>query len=761
MLSVPDLKPSHAGSVGYRLPRVDGRSKVSGAACFVDDILLADCWFGITLRSQVARSAIRAIELSPSFDWSDVAVVTHTDIPGENVLALLRDDQPVLAKEEVRYVGEPIALVAARTPELARRAIDHIRVVAEPLPPLIDAERSIGNPIRIAGSDNVFYRTSLHKASPSGAWPLDECVRVTGTYHTGHQEHLYLEPQGMLAIFRDDGHVTLVGSMQCPFYVDMALTRVLGHSRHNVLQAATGGGFGGKEDFPSLVACHAALLAQKARRPVKLIYDRQEDMEVTSKRHPARIRLTSWVHPSGVLRRLDADILLDGGAYTTMSPLVLTRCVLHQTGPYRWQEVHIEGAVVATNTPPNSACRGFGAPQAHFSIERHLDKIASILAMDPTDLRRKNLYREGDESATGQKLENVGVERVLEAALETAGPWPSPLDDPTERASGRGIALGFHGCGFAGLDEQWLGARVGMSFDASGLWLHTSATDIGQGSETTLCQIAADTLGIDPCQIRVSPRDTAKVPNSGATSASRTCVVVGRMVKQAATKLIESLKNETRLDTDDFSALAAARSNTALIYVEARSSEVGDRQWHPTLNLGDAYETYSWSCSVVDVDVDMKTGSVHYRRLITAVDGGRAINPSIVEGQIEGGSIQGLGWATCEELHRDEFGKTISGALLDYAIPDSSYAPPVTSRIVEMPYKGGPFGAKGIGEIPMNAIAAACAQAIERATGARLTSIPMTPRQIRACIRHHSEDTASLRSDRRNALTEDIDPENV
>jgi xanthine dehydrogenase molybdopterin-binding subunit B len=351
----PQTPPALA-LVGQGVVRTDGHAKVTGQALYVDDVR-----YGATVRSIHAHALIRGITLNLDYDWSDVVVVTSVDIPGENVIALMTDDQPALAEQVVRHVTEPIALVAAPTREKALEAARNVRVEYQPLPALIDMARSQGEEPRIFGRDNVFKKLELRlgdvKAVQGG-------VLIEGEYNVGHQEQLYIEPQGVLAVPREDGGVTILGSLQCPYYVVKALTRVLGHDKLNVVQAATGGGFGGKEEYPSMLAAHAALLALRAGRPVKMVYRRDEDLRATTKRHPARVKLRTRVDESGRLLSLEADVLMDGGAYNTLSPVVISRAALHVSGPYRWETALVRAAVVATHSPPNGAFRGFGAPQA-------------------------------------------------------------------------------------------------------------------------------------------------------------------------------------------------------------------------------------------------------------------------------------------------------------------------------------------------------------------------------------------------------------
>ncbi len=726
--------PDSTATVGLSIPRADGPAKVTGAALYCDDLRPEGCWYGATVRSERAHARILAVTLDPAYDWTDIVLVTAKDIPGENILALITDDQPVLCDGLTRHVTEPIALVAAPTRDQALAAVKKVRITYEDLPYNLDPELAEGHAQHIYGpkdaSSNVFKRITISRDGPLRATKSRHVHE--GTYTVGLQEQLYIEPQGIIAIPASPENgplLTIVGSMQCPYYIDKALKRVLGHHDYHVIQAATGGGFGGKEEYPSMVAAHAALLALKAKRPVKLVYRRDEDLRATTKRHPARFTIKSTCDAEGFLLDWKVDLLFDGGAYNTLSPVVLSRGILHATGPYRADRVYMTGRVVATNTPPNGAFRGFGAPQAQFAVERHMDLIARSLAIDPVLLRRKNMFRDGDLTATGQTLSDTGASAVLEAALNAAAaPLPVPVSVPGARGArtspGQGLALVFHGCGFTGNGEAAIRGSVTLEARKGEILVLTGSTDIGQGTDTIFPQIVATELGIPLDRVKMAPHDTALVPDSGPTVASRTAMVVGGVTQIAARKLGDQL---------------GARGDELCVVLDRLSAPVrathqyeddGTHPWNTETYEGDAYPTYGWMCAIVDLDVDLDTGEVRYHRLVTATDVGKALNPVLATGQIEGGALQALGWATSEEVVLDKYGCMRNNRLTNYIIPTSADAPELITRLVEIPYAGGPFGAKGIGEIPMDAPAAAVAQAIERATGRVLNRLPMTPERV-------------------------------
>lgn len=734
--------------IGTDIVRADGPAKVLGTAKYVDDVRPDDCLYAFTVRSPHAHARIDGITLDPAYDWTDVVVCTADDVPGENIVALMTDDQPVLAAGVVRHATEPVALVAAPSRDKAMEAAKHVQVAYTPLPALLDMEQSTTSDIKIFGDDNTFSQITIEHGAKGAEFEAafadaDGVTIVEGTYRVGHQEQLYIETQGMLAIPREDGGLTLFGSMQCPYYIVKALKRVLGHDRINVVQAVTGGGFGGKEEYPSILAAHTAVVALKTGKPVKMIYRRDEDLRATTKRHPAIMHYKSAVDSAtGKLQAVHATLLFDGGAYNTLSPVVNSRAVIHAVGAYACPHVRIEGLMVATNSTPNGAFRGFGAPQAMFAAERHMDAIARALGLDPIKVRHTNMYRDGDVTPTGQALYDVGATQVFDAALKAAeAPLPPSWlpqragggQDSAAVARGRGLALAWHGCGFTGNGEANLKGKADVAIEGDKVVIYTASTDIGQGTDTIFPAIVAQVLGIDPERVSNAEHDTGIVPDSGPTVASRTAMVVGGVVKKAAHKLLAALKAEVGAD-GTFDSLLAQRKSDAPLRVRAEYVDEMGLEWDTETYQGDAYPTYGWSCVIVDVDVDLDTGEVLYRRLVQATDVGKALNPVLCSGQLEGGALQALGYATQEEVVLDDQGAMANNRLTNYIIPTALDAPAMETVLIEIPFAGGPFGAKGIGEIPHDVPAAAVAQAIEQAAGVALARLPMTPERVLAAM---------------------------
>ena len=730
--------------------RREGPGKLTGAARFTDDLVVPGAWYGATVRSTQARATLLGIDLDPAFDWSGVVVVTAADIPGDNVVALLVDDQPVLVTDEIRHVAEPVALVAAPDPALARAARDAIHLRTTPLPAVLD-------PLAATACCKAF---EIAKGDLDAGFASADLV-LEGTYRTGYQEHLYLEPQAMIAIPRDDGGVVIRGSLLCPYYVHTAVMRALGLDRDRVvvIQEETGGGFGGKEDYPSLLAIHVALLARKAGRPVRIAYDRQEDLSATTKRHPSIIRHRTGVTRDGRLVAQDIEIVLDAGAYSTVSPVVLSRGGIHGGGPYACPNVRIRARAALTNTPPNGAFRGFGAPQAAFAVETHLDRLAEAIGISPLEIRRRNAYRVDDTTATGQVLrESVGALQVLEAAAEASGfervrrehdagrterATRGSVGDGRTRdgrsASGIGIALGWHGAGFTGAGEARLASTACVELTGEGgIRALTATTEMGQGSRTVLAQVVASALGVDPEVVEVAPQDTSIVPDTGPTVASRTTMIAGGLLATAAAHLRDDVEAVTgRPFAGSYRSFAEAHG--PLRATEQFHGFPGI-VWDDVAYRGDAYPAYSWASAVAAVDVDLDTGEVRVRSVVQAADAGRIVNPVLAEGQVEGGTLQGVGYATIEDI-RSEGGRYLNDRLSTCLIPTAMDAPRIETVFVELPFSGVPHGAKGLGELPMDVPAPAVIAAIHDATGVWVSDLPATPEKILAALLEREADT--------------------
>nr|MBA4169180.1 xanthine dehydrogenase family protein [Chloroflexota bacterium] len=640
-LIIPTDAPAPGRTRSTAPLRREGPAKLTGAAKYADDLVFPGAWFGATIRSTQPHARLLGIHLDDGFDWTRVIVVSADDIPGENVVSLIADDQPVLVPVggEIRHQAEPCALIAAPDRATLHAAKQHITLRTERLPAVFD-------PLK---SEQEFAHYTVESGDAAAAMATAELV-IEGTYRVGHQEQLYIENQAMIAVPREDGGVTVHGSLQCPYYVHKAMKRALdmGDELAVVVQAETGGGFGGKEEYPSVLAVHASLLALKCHKPVRMIYDRHEDISATTKRHPAVIRYRSGVSATGELVAQEIEIIMDGGAYATLTAVVLSRGTLHAGGPYRCPNVRITGRAMATNTPPNGAFRGFGAPQTEFAAEMQINRIAEALDASPLDLRRRWVYREGDTTPTGQILrESVAGIEVLEAAAEAAtfdrthAQTRSMRDartDGARTATGIGLALAWHGAGFTGSGEVKLASVASLELTEDGrIRILTASTEMGQGTKTIFPQIVADALGVEYEEVEIAPQDTSIVPDSGPTVASRTAMVVGGLLIKAAEKL------RARVETEAGRPFAEAYRDAGPVRIDEQFVPYPGEPFDDETYRGDAYPAFGWACAVAKVDVDLDTGEVAVRECVSANDMGTVIHPVLAEGQIEGGTLQAIG----------------------------------------------------------------------------------------------------------------------
>lgn len=698
--------------VGRSVPRRDGHAKVTGAAIYVDDRTIPDCLHGKTIRSTIACGRIRGIEFLSGVPWHEFTVVDSRDIPGRNIVALIENDQPILCEGVVRHREEPVLLIAHPDREMVEKAARHIHIEYEEWPAAFEMAKgkvtkeyliSSGDlDAEMAASDVVFERS----------------------YFTGPQEHVYIEPNGFTATWEGDSFVEVRGSLQCPYYVHKAMKMAFGlrDEQINVAQDVTGGGFGGKEEFPSIVAVHAALLARKAGRPVKLIYDRSEDMAASTKRHPSRSRIRTGVMKDGRLRALEFLFEVDGGAYITLTPVVLSRGVLHSFGPYRWPAARIAGKAWSTNCPPYGAFRGFGAPQSIFAMETHMTLLAEHLGIDPAEFRRMNFLRKGDRMPTGQEmLEDPNMHGLLDRALEMSQ-WREKRA-AWRRGEGRGIGIStfMHGAGFTGSGEVYLASKAALETRPDGgVTILVANTDIGQGTETIFPQIAAEVLGIPIELVHFQRPETRLVPNSGPTVASRTTMVVGGLIQKAAKELL------ARLNGLGIEQHVAQHGPTRI--------DVGYDQpphvvWDDKTYTGAAYGTYAWSVNVAEVTVDPVTMGITVDHIDATVDIGTVINPVLAAGQVEGGIAQAVGWATTEVVVL-RHGAMANHHMTNYIIPTSADMPETIVEFIPNPYPHGAFGSKGVGELPMDGPAPAIAGAVHHATGREPLRVPITPEEL-------------------------------
>jgi CO/xanthine dehydrogenase Mo-binding subunit len=728
--------------VGVSVPRKEGVAKLTGQARYIDDLSLPGMIFGATVRSSIARGAIEDIKFGEGIPWHEFTIVTAKDIPGRNVVSLIVDDQPCLADGMVNHPEEPILLLAHPDRHALPAAVAAVKICYKPAPSIHSIEESERRELIIWGKDNIFKSFRMEKGDVDNAWKSAAWI-VEGEYSTGAQEQLYIEPNGVIAQAGATGGLTIWGSMQCPFYVHKALVALTGLPPESVrvIQAETGGAFGGKEEYPSMLAGHASLLAMKSGRPVKMIYDRMEDMAATTKRHPSRTRHRTAVSADGKLLAAEIDFATDGGAYATLSSTVLSRGTIHAGGPYLWPNIRVNSKAYATNTPPHGAFRGFGAPQSLFALERHMDVVAKAIGMAPDEFRRRNLLHQGMTTATNQVIHDpIVLDQMLERALEltdyhTKVKRFAEHNLTSTHKKGIGMAAFLHGAGFTGSGERYLNALVGVEAAAAGgVRVLVSSTEFGQGTNTILCQIAAETLGLEYDDVSIAPVDTSTSPNSGPTVASRTAMIIGRILQTAALKmrqtLIDSGLLEPSASREQFlAACQAYRKQFGELQSFSRYEAAPNIFWSDELYSGEAYGAYAWAVYVAEVTVDTSTYSVTIDDFVALQEIGKVIHPILAAGQIEGGVAQAIGYALYEKVVWKD-GQMINNQMTNYIMPTAEDLPPIRVFFEEVPYQYGAYGAKGIGELPMDGPAPAIINAVVQATGINFTSIPLLPEDI-------------------------------
>jgi len=729
--------------------RLEGLSKLTGREKYTDDVHVPGCLWGMTVRTPVARGVLKGVHLGQGVDWSRLTVVDHRDIPGPNQVYLIELDQPVLVSSQIAHMHEAVLLIAGEDREEVRRAVASVKLDIDPLPAYLDY-RLPPRPDQLQrGTDNTIKRLNIEKGDVAVGLASAHRV-VEGVYETGAQEHVYIEPNAMIGYVENGapGVVCVKGSMQCPYYVLNALKHALqrDESGVRVIQAPTGGGFGGKEDYPSVIALHSALLAMKSGRPVKILYDRGEDMAATTKRHPSRTRARFGVDKDGRLVAQEIDVLMDGGAYTTLSPVVLSRGIIHAAGPYFCPNVRINGRAVLTNHVPHGAFRGFGAPQTLFALERHMDRVADAIGMDPAEFRRRNLIREGETTSTGQTIKDgADRQRVLTRALDLSRfetrrreHAEFNLSHPYLRR-GVGLATFYHGAGFTGSGEVYLKSRAAVAGLPDGrVEVLAASTEMGQGAATVFTRIAAERLGYDAADVVIATPDTHRVPNSGPTVASRTSMVVGRLIERACDDLRAALglTPSDRGDPIKQAIIARHKSNPgAPLRHEVEYQPPPGIVWDDKTYKGDAYGTFAWACYVAEVEVDLRTFSTTVTDFVAVQDIGTVLNETLARGQVQGGVVQGIGWALMEQCVWKDGGMA-NNSLTNYIIPTSADVPPIRVEFLTTPYPHGALGAKGLGELPIDGPAPAILNAVANATGLDPCAIPLTPETLMEAAAH-------------------------
>ncbi|HAH30770.1 MAG TPA: xanthine dehydrogenase [Elusimicrobia bacterium] len=749
--------------VGKSLPRKDALIKVTGRAAYADDREFAGMLYAAAVRSPRPRIKILSISDARARHTSGyVTLVTYRDIKGVNKWPVVMQDYPFLPEKEARFAGETVALVVAKTAAAAKAAARLVEIKFKELPFIDDPLKSLEkDSIKIYGKDNIISSFVVKKGAVDKAFNNAAYV-VEGEFSTNYQVHAYLETQGAIAVPEPDGGVTVHSSTQCPFYVLDAVAAALGLPYHKVkiLQTVTGGGFGGKEDVPALVASHAALCAAKTGRPVKLIYGRKEDFQSMSKRHPGWARVAYGADKNGRLIACRVKYVLDGGAYATLSPIVLWRGTVHAAGPYKIANVSIETYAAATNKVPCGAFRGFGQPQICFAQESLIDELAAKIGMDPVDFRMKNMLEPGDKTVTGQRINSsCGLKELVGVVRKRSG-WDKKkaegfrLKAESDKARGIGFSATYYGVGL-GAKGRYLdraGALVNIYKDSS-VCVNVGNTEMGQGALTVLAQIAAETLNAPYESVRVEEVDSSKVPDSGPTVASRTTLMSGNAIIEAATplrgRIFKTAFNLLTAKGADFSRPMVASKGAfsmggkTVTFREVTAEcwnlrqKMSEQGWYAaprtTFKMengqGDAYVIYSYSADAAEVEVDLKTGVTKVLKIWAAYDVGKIVNPRLAMGQAQGGILQGMSWALYENLVYKN-GIMVNPNFTDYVIATTADKPEYDITFLEKPYAEGPYKAKGMGEVPLIGVAPAVANAIANACGARVRLVPLLPEKV-------------------------------
>lgn len=743
--------------VGKSLPRLDARDKVVGAAVYLSDLDIPGVWEAGVVRSPVAAGTLKGFTRDPDFDWSRVTVVTASDIPGLNAVHMIRDDYIALVQDKITYASQALALIAAPDKKTLSEALAALKPDIEQGEAALTIEDALALKSNVWGDDNIMDEFHIDRGDVDAGFAEADLV-LENTFRTGLQEHIYLEPCCMAAWLEADT-IVVTGSLQCPHYVHNATAMAMGvpADKVKVIQTVTGGAFGGKEDYPSVMGVWCALLAKKGGHPVRLIFDRAEDMLVTPKRHPSKIiHKTGW-KKDGSITAAQVDLYFDGGACTTMSKVVLARGVLHSTGCYKIPNAKICGRAVATNTPPNGAFRGFGAPQAIYAIERQMDLAAEKLGLDPYAIRMKNVIHKGDAFPFGQALEDgASAALVLEDAVGRSDYVRKREEFSRQPASARirkgiGLSLCMHGGGFTGAGEDNMGTTVEIEYlPGGGIEVLSGSTEMGQGTDTMLPMYVAEILQLPLERISHPLPDTSRAPNSGPTAASRTAMFVGRAAVEAGENVLSLLKDfiaETKgLKPDAYrdgvfyhaDKAVAKLDDTAEAWLakrgrlSARGMVKPDPRytWDEQKFQGTAYKGYSWLAQVLEVEVDLDTYEIHPLKSTISTEIGRAINPIQVEGQMAGGVLQSYGMGYLEEMTLTPEGKYSASQLSAYLIPTTLDTPEFSVKVFEDPSPFGAFGAKGIGELSCDGGAPAVAAAVANACGVQSVDAPLTGEKL-------------------------------
>jgi len=708
--------------------RKDAFAKLTGKCRFLDDYSPPETLHGYLVYTTIDRGWIRKINFPAGFDINEFTIVSESDIPGKNIVPEPVNDQPFMTGDIVEHFGQVVLGIAHPDKEILKNFISQVNIEYEKRDAVTDTKECLDN-------EKYQFGETMHlKHKSPNTMNFRHFLKWQQIFYTQHQEQAYLEPQGMLAEYdREIEEMKITGTMQCPFFVKTAVENILGTAVKNVVVETSegiGGAFGGKEDFPNLLAGITALLAWKAKKPVKIVLDRKDDLLITTNRHPSRVDINAIVNTkTHQISKIDIDYRIDAGGFQTLSPVVLHRGILHATGVYNIAEVVIKGALHHSNTPSNGAFRGFGAPQAIFAIESYIDTLAQKLGISPLKLRENNILRKGDQFPSSQLVKEDHINDCLQRIAKISE-YEQKLKDFTEynkhnrTKKGIGIALGLHGGGYTGNGEKQLNSKVKITVENTGdVNIYVANVEMGQGAHTTLTQMVNSVLKLPAEKVNVIVPNTSKTPNSGPTVASRTIYIVGALLQ----KLAERIKFELGfIDLQKY--IEENRESFPMTFEETFMPDPADA-FDDKTNQGVAYHDFSLAACVVEISYEPDLYQIKLEKCWNVLDIGKVINDSIARGQVYGGVVQALGWAVSEDIYKKGYPR-LSG-FTDYTLPAALDIPEMTVEFIHTDSKV----AKGLGEIPMNYPAPAVRNALLMATGITIDELPLTPEKIYAQVK--------------------------
>ena len=694
------------------VPRVDALDKITGKTKYLNDIDFGnEVLYAKIVHSTKARAKILKINI-PELP-EGYFTVDYKDVPGKNAATMIISDWKPFAEDTVRYIGETILLIVGPDKNIVYDIAEKVKIEYQDLEPVLnieDSKKLLGG--AIYGDNNIFISFNAGYGDVDEAFKKAKTI-IEETYYTPYQEHLYMEVNGAVGVW-ENGKVSIYSSTQCPYYVQKAASPVLGVEDVRVVAPPIGGGFGGKEHYPDVLASVVAVAAHKAKKTVKLILDRQFDMDYSVKRQPAQIKTKIALDENNNITALDVVSDMDAGAYESSSRVIMQRCTYTAANVYHFPNVRVVGTLYATNNVPSCAFRGFGGPQAIFAIERTMDNVAKKINVDPIELKKKYFVKQNDPTITGGIFhDNIILPKMLDLALKESDYERKSKEYKNSMYKGIGISCFLHGCAFTGSGERdIIKAKLKLKKKGNKVTILTSNTEIGQGLHSTFRKIASYNLNIPLEDIDIAEYDTDIVPNTGPTVASRSVMIVGYLIQEASKKLKERWNESDEIEiTEDY------KHPTHLV------------DWDTNTLRGDAYPSYGLGINVVEVEIDKYTLEVKIVGVWAVFDCGYPIDEKIVEGQIKGGVAQALGWGALEKIVNKD-GKFLQVKMSDYMIPTSLDLPEIKTYIMCEPYQYGPLGAKGIGEITFDGAASAYASAMENALKHHFTSIPILPENI-------------------------------